>query len=417
VTVPGAVDAWSELSRRFGRLPFADLFEPAVEYARNGFLVSPVVAEQWEMVAGLFSRSPDFAQAFLSNGRAPKAGERFSLPPLAATLEEIAATHGEAFYRGALAERIGACATAAGAALRADDLGAHHGEWVEPIATAYRGYTIHEIGPSTQGIAALMALAILEHFERISFETDAAQWLHLQIEATKLALADARRFVGDPAVVDVPVAWLLDRNRIAERAKLVARSSARPLEPRASGAGDTVYLATADGDGMTVSYIQSNYFSFGSGVVVPGTGIALQNRGACFTLEHGHPNCVGPSRRPFHTIIPATLARDGRAVMSFGVMGGPMQPQGHVQVLAHVLDGALNPQAAIDAPRWQVFDGLRVGVEPGFSAGTLDGLRERGHEISEMSPAVFGGAQAIWRLDGGWLGASDWRKDGMAAGF
>ena len=417
VTVPGAVDAWVALSRRFGRLGFPELFESAIRYAREGFLVSPIVAAQWEMVVSMYTSRPEFAAAFLPAGRAPRTGERFALPDLAATLEDIAATEGESFYRGRLADRIAAHARATGGALAASDLSAHRSEWVAPLAREYHGVTLHELGPNTQGICALIALGILAHFDLAAFPAGSADSLHFQIEAMKLALADTRRWVGDPLKVDVPVAWLLDDERIAARARLIQRSAARPLEEARAGTGDTVYLTAADADGMVVSYIQSNYFSFGSGIVVPGTGISLQNRGACFTLEKGHPNAAAPGKRPFHTIIPAFATRGAQPLMSFGVMGGPMQPQGHVQVLVRIVDHAENPQAAIDAPRWHVLDGLTVAVEEGFSGAVLDELGRRGHQLQEAGAALFGGAQAIWRLDDGWLGASDPRKDGLAAGF
>jgi gamma-glutamyltranspeptidase/glutathione hydrolase len=416
VTVPGAVDAWVQLSRRFGRLPFAVLFESAINYAREGFLVSPIVAAQWAMVAGMYSSRPEFGDAFLPGGRAPRAGERFALPALASTLEEIAASEGESFYRGRLAERIVAHARATGGMLSAEDLAGHRSEWVDPLAREYHGVALHELPPNTQGICALIALGILAHFDLAAWPTDSADSLHVQIEALKLALADTRRFVADPAEVEVPVSWLLDDERIAARARLVDLSTARPLEETAT-TGDTVYLTAADEDGMMVSYIQSNYFSFGSGIVVPGTGISMQNRGACFTLEAGHPNSAAPGKRPFHTITPAFVTRSGEPLMSFGVMGGPMQPQGHVQVLVRVIDYGQNPQAAIDAPRWHVLDGREVAMEEGFGAAVLDDLASRGHEIQIADAALFGGAQAIWRLEDGWLAASDPRKDGLAAGF
>jgi gamma-glutamyltranspeptidase/glutathione hydrolase len=417
VTVPGAVDVWATLSRRFGRLRFRELFESAIAYAREGFLVSPIVAAQWEMVAPMYASRPEFGAAFLPGGRAPRAGERFALRDLAATLEEIAATEGESFYRGPIADRIAAHARATGGALAASDLNAHRSEWVAPLARDYHGVTLNELPPNTQGICALIALAILSHFDLSAFPADSADSLHLQIEAMKLAIADTRRSVGDPELADVPVAHLLDDERIAARARLIERSRARPLEEGRAGTGDTVYLTAADADGMMVSYIQSNYFAFGSGIVVPGTGISLQNRGACFTLETGHPNAAAPGKRPFHTIIPAFVTRGAEPLMSFGVMGGPMQPQGHAQVLVRVVDYGQNPQAAIDAPRWHVLDGLEVAVEDGFSGAVLDDLAARGHELQEAGAALFGGAQAIWRLDDGWLGASDPRKDGLAAGF
>jgi gamma-glutamyltranspeptidase/glutathione hydrolase len=416
VTVPGAVSAWVELSRRFGRLPFEPLFNAATDYARHGYLVSPTIAAQWEMVAGLYGASEDFRAAFLPNGRAPAPGERFSLPALADTLEEIATTKGESFYRGALAERIAAHARACGGALAYADLAAHAAEWVEPLSTTFAGLTVHELPPNTQGIAALVALGILEHLgiDAASVETSAG--LHLQIEAMKVGLADAASCVGDPSTCAEAVRALLAQERLAAQAAAIKDSPARCLGTPPSR-GDTVYLTAADAGGMMVSYIQSNYFSFGSGIVVPSTGISLHNRGACFSLEKGHPNRIGPGLRPFHTLIPAFITKDGAPLASFGVMGGPMQAQGHVQLLARMLADGRNPQAALDAPRWQVLEGRAVGIESGFPATLLNELEARGHELRVLDPTLFGGAQMIWRLDGGYAGASDPRKDGMAAGF
>ena len=416
VTVPGTVSAWVELSRRFGRLSFEDLFESAVRYAREGYLVSPIIAEQWEMVAGLFGASDDFRAAFLPQGCAPRAGELFVLPALADTLEEIARSRGESFYRGALAARIAAHARRNGGALSEDDLAEHRCDWVQPLSIDYRGWTVHEMPPNTQGVAALAALGILEQLG-IDVTAETSEGLHVQIEAVKIALAETVSFVGDPSVTRDLGRTLLAPERFAEQARMLAESPARCLKTDTSAKGDTVYLTTADADGMMVSYIQSNYFSFGSGVVVPGTGISLHNRGACFSLEPGHPNCLAPRRRPFHTLIPAFITKDGAPVCGFGVMGGPMQAQGHVQLLVRMLADGRNPQAAIDAPRWQVFEGRDLGVEDGFAPAIIDELCERGHDVRTLTPTLFGGAQAIWRLAGGYAGASDPRKDGMAAGF
>jgi gamma-glutamyltranspeptidase/glutathione hydrolase len=417
VTVPGTVSAWVDLSRRFGRLSFEDLFESAVRYARDGYLVSPIIAEQWEMVAGLFGASDDFRAAFLPQGCAPRPGERFALPELAETLEEIARSDGESFYRGSLAARIAAHARENGAVLTEDDLAAHRNDWVEPLSIDYRGWTVHEMPPNTQGIAVLVTLGILEHLGVEASSSENSEGLHLQIEAMKIALAETASLVGDPAATGDLASILLAPERLAAHARVLAESPARCLKTETCESGDTVYLTTADADGMMVSYIQSNYFSFGSGVVVPGTGISLHNRGTCFSLEPGHPNCLGPQRRPFHTLIPAFLTKDGAAVASFGVMGGPMQAQGHVQVLVRMLADGRNPQAAIDAPRWQVFEGRDLGVEDGFAAPIVDELCARGHQVRVLGPTLFGGAQAIWKLDGGYAGASDPRKDGMAAGY
>jgi gamma-glutamyltranspeptidase / glutathione hydrolase len=417
VTVPGAVSAWVELHAKFGRLPFERLFEPAISYARNGFLLSPTIAQQWAAQVPLFESQPGFAEAFLPGGRAPRAGELVTLPDHARTLEAIAATTGESFYRGELAAKLEAHSTANGGAMRAGDLAAHHADWVGTISGDYRGYTVHEIPPNGQGIVALIALGILEHFDMASLPVDSAESVHLQIEAVKLAFADAQAYVSDADSMTVSTESLLDREYLRERAALIDPDRAKPATagtPR----GGTVYLTAADSSGVMVSMIQSNYMGFGSGVVVPGTGIALQNRGADFVTQQGHPNQVGPNKRPYHTIIPGFLTKDGAPVMSFGVMGGPMQPQGHLQVVARIVDHGQNPQAACDGPRFRWAQGLEVACEKGFPASTLDGLRRRGHQlITTDDYNQFGSCQAIWRLDDGYLAVSDPRRDGQAVGF
>ncbi|MBL8539747.1 MAG: gamma-glutamyltransferase family protein [Betaproteobacteria bacterium] len=420
VTVPGAVSAWAALSARFGRLPFATLFEPAIAYARQGFPVSPVVAMKWRKQVPLFADQPGFAEAFLPGGRAPAAGETFALPALAQTLDAIADTRGEAFYRGSLAEALVAHAAAHGGALTLADLDAHAVEWVAPIGIDYRGYTLHELPPSGQGIAALIALGILAHHDLAAHPVDSAASLHLQIEAMKLAFADVHRHVADPRAMTAEVTSLLDAEYLAQRAREIDPDRARsPLPGRLSGGG-TVYLTAADAEGMMVSYIQSNYGGFGSGVVVPGTGIGLQNRGSGFTLERGHPNEVGPGKRPFHTIIPAFVTRNGVPVMSFGVMGGAMQPQGHVQIMVRLADYRQNPQAACDAPRWRVRDGGAVEFEAGVEAQTVARLVRMGHRVAEGDAGSyfdFGAGQFIYRLADGYFAASDPRRDGQAVGF
>jgi gamma-glutamyltranspeptidase/glutathione hydrolase len=417
VTVPGAVSAWAELHAKFGRLPFARLFEPAIDYGRNGFLVSPTVAGQWAAQVPLYAGQPGFAEAFMPDGRAPRPGELFRLPEHAATLEKIAETNGEAFYRGELAEAMEAHSTANGGALRVADLAGHRADWVGTITGDYRGYTVHEIPPNGQGIVALIALGILQHFDIASLPVDSADSVHLQIEAVKLAFADALAYVSDGDHMAVTTQQLLDKEYLRQRAELIDRHRAKPVvagQPR----GGTVYLTAADANGMMVSMIQSNYMGFGSGVVVPGTGISLQNRGAGFVAEPGHPNQVGPAKRPYHTIIPGFVTKAGAPVMSFGVMGGTMQPQGHVQVMVRIADYGQNPQAACDGPRFRWIGGQQVSVEGGFPPATLDGLRERGHDLVTVDDYnQFGSCQAIWRLDDGYVAASDPRRDGQAIGF
>jgi gamma-glutamyltranspeptidase / glutathione hydrolase len=301
--------------------------------------------------------------------------------------------------------------------MRASDLAAHHADWVGTIDGTYRDYTIHEIPPNGQGIVALIALGMLEHFDMASLPADSADCVHLQIEAVKLAFADAQAYVADIEHMPVRPGRLLDREYLRRRAMLIDRNRAKPASAGTPNGG-TVYLTAADASGMMVSMIQSNYMGFGSGVVVPGTGISLQNRGADFVVAPGHPNQVGPSKRPYHTIIPGFLSKDGAPVMSFGVMGGPMQPQGHVQVVTRIVDHGQNPQAACDGPRFRWAHGMQVCCEAGFPPSTLDELERRGHQLATTNDYnQFGSCQAIWRLDGGYLAVSDPRRDGQAVGF
>src|SRR5882757_6213562 len=402
VTVPGAVSAWVELHAKFGKLPFDRLFEPAISYGRNGFLVSPTVAAQWAAQVALFNGQPGFAEAFMPDGRAPKPGELFRFPDHAATLEKIAATNGTAFYGGDLAAKLEAHSADNGGVMRASDLAAHRADWVGTISGTYRGYTIHEMPPNGQGIIALIALGILEQFDMPSLPVDSADSVHLQIEALKLAFADAQAYLADIDHMPLPPERLLDKEYLAQRAALIDPKRAKPASA-GTPKGGTVYLTAADASGLMVSMIQSNYMGFGSGVVVPGTGIALQNRGADFTVSQGHPNQIGPGKRPYHTIIPGFVTKDGAPVMSFGVMGGPMQPQGHVQVVVRIADYGQNPQAACDGPRFRWVQGLEVSCEKGFPPSTRDELRRRGHDLVATDDYnEFGSCQAIWRLDDGY---------------
>jgi gamma-glutamyltranspeptidase/glutathione hydrolase len=420
VTVPGAVSAWQALSRRFGALPFERLFEQGIRYAREGFAVSPHVAMLWGIAAERFGGFDEFRRGFLPEGRAPRAGEPFSYPDQAATLERIAASGGDDFYRGELAEKIAADAASNGAVLSVDDLAGHRAEWVGTVSGRFCGSELHEIPPNGQGLAALLALGILRHLPIADFAVDSADSLHLQIEAMKLAFADTYRYVADAGSLDVRPEALLDDGYLAERARLVEPGRAAEPSFGRPPSGGTVYLCAADEGGMMVSFIQSNYRGFGSGVVVPATGISLQNRAAGFTLEPGHPNRLDGGKRPFHTIIPAFVTRSGEPLLAFGVMGGPMQPQGHLQMVLRTVLHGQNPQAACDAPRWQVLQGREVAVEPGFAAHVLDELEARGHRL-RRTPAeesfAFGGGQLAWRTPHGYVAASDPRKDGQAAGF
>ena len=418
VSVPGCVSAWVEMHQRWGKLPFEKLFERAIRYGREGFLVSPTIAMQWEKQVAELKPQPGFADAFLPEGRPPKAGQRFQWPAHAAALERIRDTKGEAFYRGDLAESLEAHAKKHGAAMRVADLAAHRSDWVEPLGMEYRGYTLHEIPPNGQGIVALMALGMLEHFDMRSHPVDGVDSVHLQIEAIKLAFADAWRYVADiDHMVDVRPAGLLDKDYLKSRSKLIDPKRAQEFGAGKPPQGGTVYLTAADASGMMVSFIQSNYMGFGSGVVV--NGISLQNRAATFVLHAGHPNRAAPGKRPYQTIIPGFVTREGRPVMSFGVMGGTMQPQGHAQVMVRIADYNQSPQAACDGPRFRFVQGMDVSVEEGrFPAATLEGLQRRGHRIVTIDDYnQFGSAQLIWKLDGGYFTASDPRRDGQAVGF
>lgn len=419
VTVPGVVSAWAAISKKFGKLPFADLFEPAIGYADNGFLVSPTVARQWANQIERFAPVSGFRDAFMPGGRAPRAGEMFRLPAQAKTLREIAETGGESFYRGALAERIATASRQQGGAMTTQDLAAHQPDWVEPIRQDYRGHALHEIPPNGQGITALIALGILAHFDLASLAPESVESLHLQIEAMKLAFADVYRYVADPEHMSVQWEHLLDPSYLKQRAARIDRKRALHILHGTPPGSGTVYLTAADASGMMVSYIQSNYMGFGSGIVVPDTGISMQNRGACFSLDAAHPNCVGPRKRPFHTIIPAFLTRDGKPLMSFGVMGADMQAQGHVQMTLRLVDHQQNPQAAADAPRWKVLPDRSIIVESHMPASTVSGLAALGHDIrqTERWSMEYGSAQLIHRVDGGYVAASEPRRDGQAVGF
>jgi gamma-glutamyltranspeptidase/glutathione hydrolase len=419
VTVPGAVAAWEALSKRYGRLPFTDLFAPAIGYARDGFAVSPITAIRWAEAPRLYRGFPEFGRTFLSAGRAPAPGDTFRCPDQAATLTQIAATRGAAFYTGELAAKIVASARAGGGALTAEDLAGHQPEWVAPIAVDYAGVRLHEIPPNGQGLAALIALGLLRRLDLSRHRPESADGVHLQIEAMKIAFAEAHRHVADPATMTLTADALLSDRFLDQRAGQIRLERARPPEPQQPLDGGTVYLAAADASGMMVSMIQSNYLGFGSGVVIPGTGISLQNRGRGFSLTPGHPNRVDGGKRPFHTIIPAFVTRRGEPLMSFGVMGGHMQPQGHVQIMIRIFDHGQNPQAACDAPRWFVDTDGRIALEAGFSQAVRDDLAGRGHRfMAAPASTLFGGGQLIYRLAGGrYLAASDPRKDGQAVGY
>jgi gamma-glutamyltranspeptidase/glutathione hydrolase len=430
VTVPGAVAGWVALSERFGRLPFADLLAPAIDVAERGYAMPVVVHQKWVLAAQVHDlvTQPGFEATFLPRGRVPQVGELFRFESAARALKAIAATRGEAFYRGEIAAAAARHARAEGGAITEADFAACSPDWVDPIALDYRhGHRLHEIPPNGQGIAALIALGILRHFDIAGLDPDGVDSQHLQIEAMKLAFADAYRYVADPRTMEVTPAQMLDDVYLADRARLIDPQRAQdfqagnPEDPHRRGG--TIYLTAADERGMMVSFIQSNYMGFGSGVVVPEWGLSLQNRGHGFSLEPESPNVVAPAKRPFHTIIPGFLTRDGEPLMSFGVMGGNMQPQGHLQTLVRMLDYHQNPQAACDAPRWRFNQGRSVSVEAAMDPGTVQGLLDRGHQLDVVNDSYFdfGAGQFIWRLGdpavAGYVAASDPRRDGLAAGW
>lgn len=420
VTVPGAVSGWAALHERFGKLPFERVMAPAIGYARKGYPVSPIISWLWNMAGrGRLARYEEWSRVFLP---APKPGEIWKSEDHARTLEDIARTKGESFYRGDLAKKIAEASQADGGAMTAQDLAEHEPIWhtEDELARADGfGVTLYEIPPNGQGIAACMALGIAAEVARLhSPDWYDADGLHLQIEAMKLAFADLYAYVSDPATMPFDPLVLVNPAYLAERAKLLDPKEAQVYAKGVPTEGGTINLTTADESGMMVSLIQSNYAGFGSGIVVPGTGIALQNRGAGFVLTDGHPNQVGPRKRPFHTIIPGFVKKDGKPHMAFQLMGGPMQAQGHLQMMLHTFAAGHGIQDAVDAPRWQIMQGHEVTIERNFPPKVVEELRRRGHLIEERGFLGFGGAQMIRRLENGcYEAASDPRKDGHAAGF
>jgi gamma-glutamyltranspeptidase/glutathione hydrolase len=421
VTVPGAVDAWCEALARFGRRSLAEVLAPAIAYAADGFPVSEIIAAQWSFAAGLLQHD-EARRAFTIDGRAPRPGQVVRLPELAESLRKLAAGGRDVFYAGELAQAIAACSRAHGGLIDEVDLAAHRSTWVEPLRCPYRGVEICELPPNGQGLTALQALNILECFDLADAAADARA--HLQIEAVKLAFADRDRWIADPEQAAIPVAMLLDKAYAQGRAALIRPDAALKRIPTgAPPLSDTVYLTTADRDGMIVSLINSLYLAFGSGMVAGHTGIALQNRGFGFRLDPAHPNCIAPNKRPFHTIIPGMALRDGRPLLAFGVMGGDMQAQGHVQLISRLIDGGDNVQEAIEHPRFNFLGGDRVALEADLAAAVGAALARRGHVVEDEPAALlaggFGGAQAI-AVDpqsGTYWGGSDSRKDGCAIGF
>jgi gamma-glutamyltranspeptidase/glutathione hydrolase len=433
-TVPGCADGWFELHRRFGKLPMKRLLEPAARYAEEGFPVSPVIAGNWASGVKRFEDKPGYREVFMPGGKTPAEGELFRNPALAKTLRLLADKGRDAYYKGPIARAIVEFSKAHGGFFSLEDFARHHSTWDEPISTTYRGYTVWELPPNGQGLAALQMLNILEDFDLKSMGRSSADFWHLLVEAKKLAFADRARYYADPAFVKVPVEELLSKEYARQRAARIDMKRAAQTDEAGEVAmlnrGGTTYLCTADAQGMMVSLIQSNYTGFGSGYVVPELGFGIQNRGACFALAAGHPNRLEPGKRPFHTIIPAFVTKDGRPLMAFGLMGGDMQPQGHVQVLVNLFDLGMNLQEAGDALRFHhsdssepmgtvMKDGGVLHIEDGLPAAVLEELKRRGHVMKAEAVGAYGGYQAIWRdpKTGAYAGATEMRKDGCALGY
>jgi gamma-glutamyltranspeptidase/glutathione hydrolase len=433
ITVPGAVDGWFELHERFGELPMREVLAPAIGYARDGFPVSELIGHYWARSVPILADQPGaFRETFTIDGRAPRKGEMFRNPDLARTLELLAEKGRDVFYEGEIAGKIDRFFREIGGPLRKEDFAAHESEWVAPVSVDYRGYRVWELPPNGQGIAALQMLRILEAYDLRSLGRNSPELLHLMIEAKKLVFEDRARYYADPAFAEIPIEGLLSREYAAERRALIDpdRAARRVQAGRPQlEEGDTIYLTVADANGNMVSLIQSNYRGMGSGVVVPGLGFGFQDRGELFTMEPGHPNVYAPGKRPFHTIIPAFVTRAGKPFLSFGVMGGSMQPQGHVQILVNLIDFGMNLQEAGDAARWRhggsstptgetMTRGGYVALESGIPYETMRALERKGHDV-RVSVGGFGGYQAIaYDADEAvYVGASEARKDGQAAGY
>ena len=429
VSVPGAVDGWFELHGKFGSLPMTTILTPSIEYARNGFPVSELIAYYLQMNADRIGQYDGFAETFMPGGKVPQKGDVFKNPGLAATYEKIATGGRDAFYKGDIARTIAAYMKEQGGYLTLDDLASHTSEWVEPVSANYRGYDVWELPPNGQGIAALQILNILERYDIEGMGFGSADYIHTFVEAKKLAFEDRAKFYADMAFTSVPVDWLVSKDYAAERQQLINPEKAAKRYDAGVYEGDTVYLTVADKDGNMVSLIQSNYRGMGSGMTPPELGFVLQNRGELFTMQEGHANEYAPGKRPFHTIIPAFVTRNGKPWLSFGVMGGATQPQMHAQIIVDLIDFGMNLQEAGDAPRilhsgsssptgHLMLDGGQVHLESGFSETVKRELMERGHTL-QPAVGIYGGYQAIM-LDsqrGVYFGASESRKDGQAAGY
>ena len=423
VTVPGTVDAWAALLERHGTMSLAQVLAPAIEYAEHGFPVSEIIAASWWRAEPRLQAHLDAARTYLVDGRrAPRPGELFRQPNLARTLRQIADGGRDAFYKGPIAEAIVRTSDQYGGFLALEDFAAHHSTWDTPISTGYRGHTVYECPPNGQGLTALLGLNILSGFDMTALDAGSVEALHIEIEAMRLAFADAATYIADPAHADVPIEPLLSEQHSAARRALIRPDRAmRAVAAGALPAGhDTVYLTVVDAAGNAVSLINSLYMGFGSGVVAGDTGIALQNRGACFVLDPSHRNCLAPGKRPYHTIIPCMVLRGDRLWSSFGVMGGFMQPQGHVQMLVNMLDFGMNPQEALDAPRFELIDPYNgaEAVELEHDAATIEALNALGHQAAQGRMFGFGGGQIIVVDENGVRhGGSDKRKDGCVVAY
>jgi len=416
VTVPGAVSGWSALAERFASRPLGELLAPAISYARDGFPVSPRVAALWAEAPERFRGFGEFERTFLPGGGAPDAGDWFTLPDAAESLLEIGESNGESFYRGRLAERIAGAASSAGGALSVQDLAEQRATWVTPLHVDVAGVRLHELPPNGQGLASLLALSILAELEIERYAVDDVSGVHLQIEAMKAAFAQCERHLADPDAMTVSAEQLLEPGRVRALAAQIRVDRAAPAARFPKADHGTVYVACGDAEGRMVSLIQSNYLGFGSGVVVPGTGISLHNRGLGFRLDPRHPSCVAGGKRPYHTIMPGFVTRAGAADMALGVIGGHMQPQGHVQSVLRSYAYGQNPQAVCDAPRWHVTERSEIALEAPYASAFGSELARRGHRLLRDAPTlIFGGAQIVRRMPRGYCAGSDPRKDGQAA--
>lgn len=432
VSVPGAVDGWFELHAKYGRLPMSELLAPAIAYASDGFPLSEIIADGWARNAETRAEYPGFKETYMPNGRPPAKGEIFKNPRLANTYRQIAEGGRDVFYKGEIARKVDSYMTEHGGFLRYDDFAAHKSEWIAPVSTNYRGYDVFELPPNGQGIAALQLLNLLEAYDLKSMGYGSADYIHTLVEAKKVVYEDRAKFYADPDFYDAPVARLISKEYADERRKLIDPDKAADSYPAGDAmleTGDTIYMTVADSDGNMISLIQSNYGGMGSGMTPGDLGFMLQNRGALFSLQEGHANVIEPGKRPFHTIIPAFVMKDGKPFMSFGVMGGSIQPQGHVEILVNVLDFGMNIQEAGDAARIRhtgssqptdevMTDGGVVYMESGIGEDVREQLRKRGHSVATDS-IDYGGYQAIRRdnEEGVYYGASESRKDGQAAGY